>query len=182
MGTSLLKGCIVGAIIVFVWLMISWMVIPWHCAVMEKFTNEEAVANVIMENAPKDGVYILPNICNTMKNMDKKADAMKKGPAMFAAIQRFGFDIDSVAPYIIAFIIQLIAAFFVTYMLLLTKGLDYFNRVWFVTVFGIAAGVLCAFPNWNWWGFSFGFAAIEFLDFVIGWFLAGLGIAAVIKK
>jgi len=66
------------------------MVIPWHGPVMEKFSNEEAVATVIMENTKADGVYILPNLFDSTADMQERTDAMKKGPIVFAAVQRNG--------------------------------------------------------------------------------------------
>lgn len=181
MGKALVKGCVLGGIILFIWMMISWMLLPWHCAVMGKFTNESDVASTIMANAPQDGVYILPNLCQEKIQMEMRANVMKKGPMIFTAIQRGGFDVKSPAPYIISFIIQLIGAFLVTYLLLQVRNSTYWHRVWFVTLFGIAAGVLTAFPHWNWWGFSFGYVVIEFLDLCIGWFLAGLALAVVAR-
>lgn len=179
MGTALVKGSIFGAIILFIWMMISWMVLPWHCNVMGKFSNEDAVSSAIMANTPQDGVYMLPNLCHEKVKSEVRADVMKKGPIVFTAIQRDGFDVKSPKPYIISFIIQWIGAFFVTYLLLQTRESTYWHKVWLVTIFGVAAGVLAAFPNWNWWGFSFGYAVVELFDFVIGWFLAGLALAAI---
>lgn len=180
MGSALLKGTILGAIIVFVWMMVSWMVIPWHCSSLNKFLSEDQVASVIIENTEHNGIYMLPNQCNN-GDSTKKAESMQKGPIVFASVQRYGLDVYSVVPYIISFIIQLIAAFFVTYLVLLSNIQNYWKKVWFIIIFGIAVGVLASFPNWNWWRFSLSYVGVEFLDFVISWFLAGLVIAAVTK-
>lgn len=177
----MIKGGILGAIILYIWMMISWMVLPWHCSAMNKFTNEDAVSSAIMANADHDGVYTLPNFCHKEAQQEQQADKMKKGPVIFTTVKREGFNFTSPRPYIISFIIQLIGAFFVTYLLLQTRPSTYWNKVWFVTAFGIAGGILSAFPNWNWWGYSFQFVLIQFFDFVIGWFLAGLALAAVKK-
>jgi len=181
MGKSLIKGTILGAIIVFVWMMISWMVLPWHCTVMNKFSDESKVSSAILESTEKDGIYVLPFMCDAV-NMDDHAQAMKKGPVIFASIQRHGFDVSSAAPYILAFIIQLIGAFLVTYLLLLTKAPGYWRGVWFILIFGLTVGVIGSLPNWNWWGYSLGYVGLEILDFIISWFLAGLVISAVAKR
>ncbi len=181
MGKSLTKGTIVGAIIIFVWMMISWMLLPWHCTAMNSFKDEKAVSSVIVENTTVDGIYVLPNICDA-SNMQEHSIAMKQGPVVFAAVQRHGFDVDSVTPYILSFIIQLIGAFLVTYLLLLSKAAGYWKGVWFITILGLTIGVIGALPNWNWWGYSFAYVGIEILDLIVGWFLAGLVISAVAKR
>jgi len=179
MGKALIKGTVLGAVIVFIWMMISWMVFPWHCTVMNTFTDEDKVSSVIMENTLKDGIYVLPNIC---ESANEHTQAMKKGPVMFASIQRYGFDVNSMAPYILSLIIQLIGAFLITYLLLLSKDMGYWKGVWFITLFGLTIGVLGLLPNWNWWGYSIGYVGLGILDLVIAWFLAGLAISAVAKR
>jgi hypothetical protein len=181
MGRSILGG-ILGAIVLFIWMGITWMVIPWHCPTLQKFEHEESVASVVMSNTARDGIYLLPN-CNNMSGHDAKAmEAMKQGPIVFAAVQRHGKNMESAKPYIMAFIIYLISAFFVTLLVTKTGNLGYKERLWFVTVFGVVAGILASFPAWNWWGFSLSFAVVGFIDMLIGWFLAGLVIAGVTKR
>lgn len=182
MGKALIKGTIFGAIILFIWMAISWMALPWHCATLKKFTDENSVASIINTNTKESGIYVLPHLCGEEVSKEQHQEAAKNGPLVFSVIRKHGYDYTSPRPYIVSFIIDLIGAFFVTYLLLQMRETTYWNRVWFVTAFGIAAGVLAVFPNWNWWGFSFPYTVVGFLDFVIGWFLAGLAIAAVTKR
>ena len=182
MGKSLIMGTIFGAIILFAWIAFSWMVLPWHCTPLKKFADENSVAAIIMSNTTDDGIYVLPNLCGDEGRAEQNMEASEKGPLVFTTVRRDGYDFSSPKPYIISLVIQLIGAFFVTYLLLQIRESTYWERVWFVTAFGIAAGVLAAFPNWNWWGFTFDYALVEFLDFVIGWFLAGLALAAVTRR
>ena len=181
MGKALIKGTVLGAIIVFSWLLISWLILPWHCTVMNTFTDQDKMSSLIMDNTVKDGIYVLPNICDAV-NIHEHSQAIKKGPVIFASIQRYGFDVDSMIPYILAFIIQLIGAFLITYLLLMSKGTGYWKGVWFITLFGLTIGLLASLPYWNWWGYSIGYVGLEILDFVISWFLAGLVISAVAKR
>lgn len=180
MGKSLVLGTILGAVVLFVWMMVSWMVLPWHCTSIKSFADESKVATVLMENTTEDGVYVLPCMC-CGTDTDSHMAAMKKGPVVFTAIQRYGFDVDSAGPYITSFIIQLIGAFLVTLLLLHTQ-VNYWKGVLFVTLVGLTVGVLGVLPNWNWWGFSAAFVGIGILDLVIGWFFAGLVVSAVAKR
>lgn len=180
MGKALIKGTLLGGIILFVWMALSWMALPWHCATLKGFNDESSVAAIIKTNATESGIYVLPHMCGG--NDEQHMDTTTKGPLIFTVVRRDGYDFSSPKPYIISFVIDLVAAFFVTYLLLQMRESSYWRRVWFVSVFGIAAGVLAMFPNWNWWGFSFDFTLVGFLDFVIGWFLAGLALATVTRR
>ena len=73
------------------------------------------------------------------------------------------------------------AAFLLTWLVLQTSGLSYARRVMFLAVVGLSASVIVDLPNWNWWGFSGSFTAVNVADNVITWLLAGLVIAKVAK-
>lgn len=181
MGKKLLKGTLVGGVIVYVWMMISWMLLPWHCTMLHKFKNEEAVAQVIRENAKVKGIYTLPNICEGRS--EPAMERMKQGAYIFASVQPHGKDFTSAKPYLWSFFILSAGAFLITYLLLQTRpDLEYWSKVWFVTLVGLIVGILGFLPSWNWWGFSAGYVTVEIADLVISWFLAGLGISAVTRK
>jgi hypothetical protein len=67
---------------------------------------------------------------------------MQNGPTMFASVQVNGMGQKTARPFIVSLILQIIGAGIVTWMLLQTRGLSYKQRVWFVTLYGIAIGVL----------------------------------------
>lgn len=178
MGKGLIKGSIFGGIIVFVWMMISWMVLPWHCWYVNSFKDGAAVSAVISEQTTVDGVYVFPGHCEGEKNMD----AMKKGPVIFASVQKFGFDVASPKPYVLSFLIQLVGAFLVTLIVMRSSLSHFWGRVGLAGLLGLTVGVLGIFPAWNWWGFSLGYVLVETCDMIIAWTLAGLAIAAVTKR
>ncbi len=186
MQKKLIRGAVIGGVIVFLWCLVSWMVLPWHSMVFNKFTDEGSVANTIRNHAPVSGVYILPNTytynaSTSASEMEKGISMMQHGPTMFASIQVNGMGEKTARPFIVSLIIQIIGAGIVTWMLLQTKGLNYRQRVWFVTLYGIAIGVLGILPAWNWWALSPSYVASIFFDLIVGWFLAGLALAKICK-
>lgn len=181
-----IKGAVIGGVIVFLWCLVSWMILPWHAMVFNSFTDENSVANAIRDNAPVSGVYILPNTYSynastSTSTMEQGLIMMQTGPTMFASIQVNGMGSRTVKPFIVSLIIQIIGAGIVTWMLLQTKGLNYRQKVWFVTLFGIAIGVLGVLPGWNWWSLSAGYAITLFADLLVGWLLAGFALAKICK-
>ncbi len=187
MQKTLAKCAVLGGIVVFIWGIVSWMVLPWHASSFNKFTNEMAVAEAIQQNAPQSGLYLLPNLfsnSNASKDqMQQGMNMMNNGPVVFASVQVNGVNQQSMlGPMVLALVMQIIGAGIVTWMLLQTKALDFRKRVGFVTLFGFAIGWLGMLPEWNWWGFAGSYVVMGIIDLVIGWFLAGLVIARCMRK
>ena len=47
----------------------------------------------------------------------------------------------------------------------------------FLAIAGLAASVIADLPNWNWWGYSGAYVAVNLVDYTFTWLLAGLVIA-----
>jgi hypothetical protein len=188
MTKSLILGTILGGLAAFVWSSISWELIGWHEKTMVAFHNEDEVSAVIASHAGQDGTYLLPSMPSTagMTPEQKRATldaAMQKiqaGPILVAAVRLGGF-----GSYTRGLIVQLLsmmaAAFLLTWLLLQTSGLSYARRVAFLAVVGLAASVIVDLPNWNWWGFSGAYTAVNLADSMLTWLVAGLVIAKVAK-
>ena len=185
---SLVLGSILGGLVAFVWSSVSWELLGWHEKTLVSFQNDDEVSALIASHAPKDGTYILPGMPPTegMTAEQQKAakaalmERMQKGPIMIAAVRRGGFG--SFARGLIIQVLSLmVAAFLLTWLLLQTSGLSYRKRVMFIAIAGLAASVIVDVPNWNWWGFSGVYTAVNLIDVTITWLLAGLVIAKVAK-
>jgi len=188
MTKSLILGTIFGGLVAFVWSSISWELIGWHEKTMVPFQNEDEVSAVIASHASQDGTYLLPSGPPTagMTAEQKKSalaatmQKMQAGPIMVAAVRRGGF-----GSYGRGLIIQLLslmaAAFLLTWLLLQTTGLSYARKVAFLAIAGLAASVIVDLPNWNWWGFSGAYTAVNLADSMLTWLVAGLVIAKVAK-
>jgi hypothetical protein len=188
MTKSLILGTILGGLMAFVWSSISWELIGWHEKTMVAFHNEDEISAVIASHAGEDGTYILPSTPPTagMTPEQKKnvmaavIQKMQTGPIMVAGVRRGGF-----GSYSRTLIIQLLslmaAAFLLTWLLLQTSGLSYARRVAFLAIVGLAASVIVDLPNWNWWGFSGAYTAVNLADSTLTWLFAGLVIAKVAR-
>lgn len=176
MWKPLIRCSILGGVIVFLWSMLSWMILPIHKNMMNQFTDESRVVSEILDAAPKDGIYIYPT-------WSAFADAKEKVmPSLFVNVKRNVNYGDMTAQMVIGLIMQIIGAGLITYLLLQAKTMKYWSRVKFVTIVGIAIALIGVAPVWNWWHFPGLWMTIEFFDIVIAWFLGGLVIAKLIKN
>ena len=57
---NVFKAALLGGVLAFVWSVCSWMVLPWHHRCFMEFSGEREVALVLQSNAPKKGIYLIP--------------------------------------------------------------------------------------------------------------------------
>jgi len=97
---------------------------------------------------------------------------------VFVSYSREGMDpqMKREMPYAIA--LNIVVAFLIVALLKATDSVGYFGRVLFVTAIGVVIALGGVAPNWIWWRFSTDFTLVNCADTVIGWFVAGLIIAA----
>ena len=171
-----MKNCILAvvlsAVVLFVWGFISWTILPWHNAVANKFADESAVAAVLKENASSAGMYYLP-----FAQEDLKPGVL----FVLANVLPDGVESGMVGMMVVAVLGQAVSALLVLLLLCKTSNLDYWGRVRFVALAGVAIGFVSHFPYWNWFGFSTSYTLVIILDTLIAWTLAGLILARFVE-
>ena len=172
-----MKASLVGAVIVFLWSWFSWVAVGVPA---KTFKDPAAMVEAFKENAPENGVYMLPS----MGRDSDRAFAEKlymEGPVVPAAVEAHGMRPVGLS-MVFAFITQFIGAYAITCLLLRTKGLKYGKKVLFITGVGFLVAWLGVVPGWIWKGFSPAYSIFLILDVIIAWFLAGLAMAKVLRK
>lgn len=181
------SASILGGLIVWAWFTISWMVLPWHCAAVHSFENESALQQVIDVVAKKDGIYRLPSSCS--KEMIEAKDVLeefespeiKTSKIIFMSVNSSGLAPKSVIPYTIDLITNIVVALFVSLIVMLMAANSYGWKVFAITLLGLICGIYSAIPSWIWFGFPLEFGLLILIDCVIGWFIASLVMAALIR-
>jgi len=103
---------------------------------------------------------------------------MMSGPIVTAIVQREGFGSVPMA-MLRAYVIYAAAGAVMTWVVLQANGgASYWDRVGVATAMGLAAGLICRLPDWNWHGYSSGYTAVNVIDHTVGAFLVGLALAA----
>ena len=184
MKHKLLKCGLIGGLVLFVWSAIFWMVFACQKNYMMGFSDESDVASAIVDNAPKSGIYILPNVGGKSGNSDQMKEAEKKmaqGPFVFAAVKLEGKNPRMGSALFGSLILKIVAACLVTWLLIQARIGEFRRAVKFVTIVGVVVGILVAFPHAIWFGFPAGYVFCSLIGTIVGWFLAGLAIAKFVK-
>ena len=183
-------GAILGALVLFVWSALAWMVIPWPGEPLRGFTNEDAVVQTIKANVPRSGNYLLPMEVKRPSGMTDEQyrtalqnaeNRMIQGPMIFASVRLE--PMGSMARYmVIGLITDVIAVLLACILLLHTNAVSYAARVGFVAGLGVLIFVGGHLDEWNWWGFSNAYMLMQFGVLIIGWILTGLVIAIFVRE
>jgi hypothetical protein len=174
----LVKSGLAGAAVLFVWGFFSWVVLPWHTMTLNAFSNEDALAQAVMDGTSKTGIHILPD--PKAHNDPATKEKMKTGPIVFSAVTRHGVE-GMGLQLALSFGIQFLAAVLASWLLLQANIADYKKRVAFLTVTALVGGVASHLPYWNWWGFPCAYTLVQLADLAVGWALAGLAMGKIIK-
>jgi hypothetical protein len=170
MQAKLWKCALAGGLVLFLWGNVSWMLLPFNEMSILTFTSDEPVRQAILANAPKDGMYLLPN--------QTGANAVTTtGPGMFAAIVRGGPPQSMVPQLAIHLVTQTLCALLMSWLLLQTSISTFGGRLCFVITAAVFLAVADYVPLWNWFGYSWAYTLTQMGDTVAGWFFAGLAIA-----
>lgn len=162
------KGAVIGGSIAFAWSALSWTVLPFHDKTTKTFSDPAPVVHALEAQAPGSGVYLVAN--------DPAGQRAPTDPFVFVAYDKAGWGSMGV-PMLLALVIQGIGGFFWTWILGKIPGLAWKDAALYGAFFGLCVGVLGSLPNWVWWKFPFGFAALYVVDAVIAWTAASVAIA-----
>ncbi len=176
MKYALIKGGLLGGLVMFLWGNVSWAVLHWHQSSLRTFKDEAAVAKVLSANAPYRGVYVLPNPLKPAANPGgESAYAPATGPRAFVAYDDRALD-SMARPLGGGLLIQLMGGFCLAW-LLVNLRLGYWGRALSGGAAGLFTGIVADLPNWNWWSFSTNYTAVSLVDHTLAGLLAGFVIA-----
>jgi hypothetical protein len=191
-GRILIAGVVAG-LVAFGWGFVSHAMLGLADSVLKPMPNESAVLGTLAENVKTQGMYMFPDagMSAGMKgSKDQQKAAMEtwqkayvvqphgllvispaNGPLKMGPLMGFQLAIEIVCGLIAAALLAAAAASLPAY----------FTRVAFVSALGLFAAVGIDGSYWNWYGFTAEYLRASVLDAVIGWTLAGLALAAIIK-
>lgn len=182
-------AAILGGIVVFVWNAVSWMVLDWHTPTIRQFAAPAQVSQVLVEQAPSSGIYVLnyPGSASHAAAAEAAADpavddattATTGQPFAFVAFARDGIGGEQMTrqmAYSLA--ADILSALLIVLLIRATGELSYVERVVFMVVIAVVIAVAGRLPNWIWWHYPRDYMVIDIADVIIGWLLAALVIAA----
>jgi hypothetical protein len=182
--TKVIVGGLVAGLVVFVWGAVSHMALPIGELGIRQIPNEDMVLGALRSTIREPGFYFFPGLDMSKQASQSEQDGwkakLKEGPAGVLIIQPQGAEAMSPRQLWTELATNSVAALLAALLLTQVRS-TYWRRVAFVTLLGIFGFVTISVPYWNWYGFPADFTMAEAIDQVVGWFLAGLVLAAIVR-
>jgi hypothetical protein len=183
---------LVGAVILFVWSALSWMVMPTHLHSFIHTPSQDSILGVLKNAGLETGAYMLPSADNrSVSAFDPEyqkqcKEMMESTVGKPAATIFYVSTVHAMGAMQLlkGFLYNLIAVFCACMLLSLAyqSNASFLMRWWMVMLIAIIYIMQGPMSGHNWmfepWHYTKGFI----YDAIIGWGLAGLWIAKYLKK
>jgi hypothetical protein len=168
---ALTLGSLIGGVILFVVCTASWMFLPFHMNSVKTFKNQGPVIQALAQQAPSDGVYLLP-VYNRGSGSAEKLTAF--------IVPNFGGFLpskDIPKQMVTELLTHIGAALFLTAILLNTNSYCLKKAAKVSLWVASLLATVQVLPYWNWFHFPLDFLLPGAIDTLIGTLLAGIAIA-----
>jgi hypothetical protein len=182
---------LLGGLVLFAWEFVAHMATGLGEAGVRALPQEAPIQAAIKGNIPDAGLYIFPAPEDRPgMTSDEKKKAMNTSMerarteaggmmVVFPKGREYNFGSMLAMQFVLDALSILLAAF------LLSKAVSvkgYLPRALFVGAIGLLPSLRVDLPQWNWYGFPVTFAAAQALVHVVGFLLAGLVLAKLIRE
>lgn len=188
-----LFGGLLAAMVVFAYLMASWMVFDFHRGTIHPLPDAWQQTLTAEDQKTASGVYAGPmppksdptiSPDESQRRLEEFTAQHRRGPLVTVFFQREGSE--PFSPELLAkgFAVDLIAAWIAGLILYLGRsGLySYLHRVVVVALLGVFTAVVAHGGYFVWMSFDSGFTLAMAADVMASWLLAGLLLAAIVKE
>lgn len=175
---------IVGGVIIFFWGAIAHTALPLGSMGMQVIPNEDAVMKSLKESIPQAGLYIFPGIDPSKPMSAEEQQAwearIKAGPLGLMVVNPHGGAIMTPGNFLGEIVSDMLSALLGSFVLWHVAG-SYFRRVIMCPIMGLFGWMSISVSYWNWYGFPLDFTIAAGIEEAVGWLLAGLALAAIIR-
>ena len=183
-----LLAAVLGGLAFFLWSFVAHDVLPLGKAGIKEIPNEEAALGSMKANMPQEGLYLLPGLgvpenatrAQQSAAMEARMHKVETGPSgllVYHPSWKFSFGA-ALGTELGTNMLQVLLAVF----LLSQTNLISFGARWrFITIAGILAAISTNISYWNWYGFPGSYTAAYICTVAIGFSVAGLVAAAIVK-
>lgn len=170
--TKIFIASLVGAVIMFVWSFLAWVVLPIHANTYMYTPAQDAIMKTLNESNLETGTYGMPSAPTADEAMKMhKSNEGKPGAAIF-----YIKSVSEMSPsmHIWGFVFNFIMIFAACTLLINNMTGGFFSRWWMVMMIAVVIIFGVYMMQWNWMGYSWNYTRDFILDTAIGWAINGI--------
>lgn len=176
---------ILGAVAMYIWSTIAHVATPLATMGVSHLNHEQPVMDAVRTDlGSKSGFYLYPwsedMSADGMKAQQAKLDANGMGLLVYRAPGTASVSMGK--PMIHEFINELVQVLIATWLLAQSAVAGYARRTIFVTAIGVCVGIGTNVSYHIWYGFPADYTLANIVMQVVGYLVAGLVIAGVLRK
>ncbi len=186
-----LLGGLIGGILFFAWGAVSWLVVPFNSASLHSASNEEAILVMMKDSMRGKGMYALPAMprksgvaANDDLLQKQYAEKLKAGPTALVVFNPHGSEQMRLDQMVYGLVNSIMCALIGAWFLMRSTAYasTYIARVAYFGMLGVLVSFFVHLSNYNWFDYPADFTVAMVLDAVLGWVVAGLGVAAIVRQ
>lgn len=182
---KIMLGGAVGGLLMFIWGALAWMAFPLHTSTVSTIAGEDSVITAMKSGMSRKSVYMFPArpASGDQPAMDAWKKKFNQGPIGMIVYSPAGASEMMLGEMGIGLIDSMLTALLAAWLLsrsTAAKG-TYFARVMFCGTLGLFICLAVHVANWNWMMYPLDYTTGWIADTLIGWVVAGIGIAGFVK-
>jgi hypothetical protein len=176
MNKRVLIGGILGGDAMYAWTFIAHMFLPLGEAGIRQIDNEQGLLAQMSSTLNEYGMYMFPRMPpdGDQARYQQSVAAGPSGLLIYFPRRNFNFG----ASLAVEFVVELLQAWIVVFLLSLTPLATYAKRAGFFALAGVAVVIATNLSYWNWYGFPATYTAANMFTGWMGYVCAGLAVAA----
>ena len=181
-GRTLLAG-LLGGIVLFMWLGISWAALPFHMNVYHGVTYSAEMDSLLKQMDLKPGLNYYPAQIEDMSGPEHMEFVRDKPVMGVVSYMPTGESMNVGKTMMLGLVGCIIAAILVAMFLsALPAGATFGGKVLFCAMFGVAAFFCTQWMTGQFFYYPVSHMLLELIDGVVGWSLAGLVLAGMVRS
>jgi hypothetical protein len=181
---KILLGGVVAGVVVFFWGFVAHMLLPLGEMGLQSIPNEGDLSAAIKKDVREPGLYFVPgrdmSKSQSREEMEAHMAKVTKGPYGLMVLYPDGRDVSLGKRLPIEFATNVVCALLAAILISQLRP-GFMVRVACVTLVGLLASIMTLVPYWNWYGFPTDFTLAQIVEKTIGWFLAGIVLASIVR-
>lgn len=168
-----LIGSLVGAIILFAWQALSWMVLGIHDSGMKYTPAQTEIMNVLSSRLTEEGMYMMPSAPTSKERENMMKDM--EGKPWASIIYHKSFRGDMVMPMIRGFLVDIVLVIILIYLLTRSGAAPIPRKVFSAAVvLGLAFFLWGPYMGHIWFDLPWSMIIGDFYDAIAAWALCGI--------